>query len=213
MPERPGPWAYLKPYRSELLLGAIMLIATSSCAITVPWLLGNTIDASSNQYIYRNLGGATIFGTELETTWSSESLDMSLSWAWTHGTDDDTGYRLYGIPAHALHATLTVQPLTGLYLTANVDAFSPRPREQWTPDTELGDGPAYALLDLSVTTDRIARDRIRLSGSVHNALNSKYSHLVYQDDANKVNTDGSPRYPEDIQGEERLFLVEIETEF
>ena len=100
-----------------------------------------------------------------------------------------------------------------LRLTANVDAFSPRPREQWTPDTELGDGPAYALLDLSVTTDRIARDRIRLSGSVHNALNSKYSHLVYQDDANKVNTDGSPRYPEDIQGEERLFLVEIETEF
>ncbi len=175
--------------------------------------LANTIDATSTQYVYRNLGGATVFGTELETSWSSDQLDLNLSWAWTHGTDDDTGYRLYGIPAHALHATMTVQPLTGLYLTANVDAFSPRPREQWTSDSLLADGPAYALLDLTVTTDRIAQDRIRLSGSVHNALNSQYSHLVYLDDANVVRSDGSPKYPEDLQGEERLFLVEIETEF
>lgn len=175
--------------------------------------LSDTIDANSDEYVYRNLGGATVFGTELEATWSSELVDVGLSWAWTRGTDDDTGYRLYGIPAHALHGTLTVQPLTGLYLTGNVDAFSRRPRSEWTPDSGLSDGPAYALLDLAVATDRIANDRIRLSGSVHNALNADYADLVYLDDANAVSWEGDAKYPEDIQGEGRLFLVEIEAEF
>lgn len=175
--------------------------------------LANTIDANSDEYVYRNLGGATVFGTELEGTWSSDLVDAALSWAWTRGTDQDTGRRLYGIPSHALHGTVTVQPLTGLYLTGNVDAFSKRPRAEWTPDSGLADGPAYALLDLAVSTDRIANDRFRLSGSVHNVLNSDYADLVYLDDANAVSGDGSARYPEDIQGPGRLFLVEVETEF
>ncbi len=174
--------------------------------------LANTIDATTGEYVYRNLGGATIVGTELEATWSSDLLDVGLSWAWTRGRDDDTGYRVYGVPAHALHGTLTVQPLTGLYLSGNVDAFSRRPRSEWAPDSGLGDGPAYAILDLAVATDRVANDRLRLSGSIHNALNTDYADMVYLDDANAV-SDGEAKYPEDIQGEGRLFLVEIEAEF
>ena len=42
---RRSPWAYLRPYRTRIVLGTVLLLATSVCALTVPWLLGNTIDA------------------------------------------------------------------------------------------------------------------------------------------------------------------------
>jgi iron complex outermembrane receptor protein len=173
--------------------------------------LSKTIGVS-DEYVYENQGGATVFGTELEFTWSSDLVDAGVSWAWIRGIDLDTGRPLYGIPAHALHTTLTVQPLTGLYLSVVADAFSPRPREVWAPDSGLQDGPAYVLFDLAVTTDRIGNDRVRLSGSVHNVLNTDYADMILVDDANAVSGD-SAKYPEDIQGEGRLFLVEIEAEF
>ena len=173
----------------------------------------NTIDGNTAAYVYQNLGGATVFGTELEATWSSERVNAGLAWSWLHGTDLDTGYRLYGIPSHALHGTVTVQPVVGLALSATVDAFSRRPRSDWAPDSGLEDGPAYALLDLAISTDRFAQNRLRLAGSVHNALNTDYSHLVYIDDANALTSAGEAKYPEDIQGEERLFLVEIAADF
>ncbi len=40
-----SPWALLRPYRSRVILACIMLLATSALALTIPKLLGRTIEA------------------------------------------------------------------------------------------------------------------------------------------------------------------------
>jgi len=42
---KPGAWTFVLRYRSRLLLGVLMLVATNGCALAIPWLLGRTIDA------------------------------------------------------------------------------------------------------------------------------------------------------------------------
>jgi len=173
--------------------------------------LTRIIDAGRGNNTYQNLDTlVTVAGTEAEATWSSDRLDAGLSWAWTWGRDQ--GLSIYGVPSHALHARATWQAVDGLYLSGNVDAFSRRHREEWAPGSGAEDGPAYALVDLSVATDRLAKGHVRLDASVHNVLNTEYEDLVYLDDANAVKND-ERKYPNDIEGEGRLFMVGLEVEF
>lgn len=46
-PEPPAktPWRYLRPYRKRILLGSVLILVTNVFALSVPWLLGKTIDA------------------------------------------------------------------------------------------------------------------------------------------------------------------------
>ncbi len=44
-PPRRSPWTYLRRYRVSVILGCLSLLATSALALTVPYLLGRTIEA------------------------------------------------------------------------------------------------------------------------------------------------------------------------
>ncbi len=40
-----SPWAHLRPYRGDVIMGALSLLATSALALTVPYFLGETVEA------------------------------------------------------------------------------------------------------------------------------------------------------------------------
>lgn len=40
-----GPWAFIGPYKSRILLACLMLLATAALALTIPRLLGETVEA------------------------------------------------------------------------------------------------------------------------------------------------------------------------
>lgn len=40
-----GPWAFIGPYRSRIILACLMLLATAALALTIPRLLGETVEA------------------------------------------------------------------------------------------------------------------------------------------------------------------------
>ena len=44
-------------------------------------------------------------------------------------------------------------------------------------------------------------------------MDSDYSTLLYLDDVNALNSDGTAKYPFDIEGEERSFYVGVNAKF
>ena len=107
-----------------------------------------------------------------------------------------------------------VEVLTGLRLTALVDHVGVRARSAWTPNSGRPDGDPYTLLHLSAATDAMAGGRLRVDLGVRNALDTRYEHLVYLDDADRTTTnlagDAVPRFPRDIEAEGRTLTVGVE---
>ncbi|RME26402.1 MAG: TonB-dependent receptor [Deltaproteobacteria bacterium] len=162
---------------------------------------------------YANLGGALAMGTEFEATFTSGAWEVDASYTWTEARDRETGNRIYAFPPHMAHGRIGVRPVEPLSLALLGDAYGVRPRSEWTPDSGLDDGPPYGLLHAAVAVDGIAGGRVTADLSVRNLLDTPTSILIPQEDANAVNSDGTAKYPVDIEGEGRTIQVDVEVRF
>ena len=111
------------------------------------------------------------------------------------------------------HFRVGWQPDRRVWLNLRGDVYGTRPRTDWTPDSNLPDGEPFALLHLNMAAGPFNDDRFTIESTVFNLLDSDYSTLLYLDDANAVSSDGTAKYPNDIEGEERSFYVGINAKF
>lgn len=171
-------------------------------------VVSDVIDKSIERDQYTNRGSAVIVGGEAELQVDVGPIDGAVSYAHTRGTTD--GKRVYEFPPHMAHGRLTWSPVDRLYVTGMADWYGARPRSEWSPDAGLVDGPPFGLAHVAIATDTL-NDRLRVDLSVRNILDTQHQTLVYIDDANAVSgTD--PKYPNDIDGEGRMFVVGLEAD-
>lgn len=166
---------------------------------------------------YDNLDGSQITGGEVELEWTPGTWRIGGNYAMTLATDVDTGNWLYEFPMHMGHAHFGHTPVPGLWVAVQADFYGSRPREDWSTDAGLEDGPAFALVHFSMTSDAFIDNRIRADFSVHNVLGTEYATLIPAEDANAltINDDGESvaKYPEDLMGEGRAFVLGLEVSF
>ncbi len=170
-------------------------------------------DPTLGSEYYANLGGALAMGTELEGTLTSGAWEANASYTYTQAHDRETGNRTYAFPRHMGHARLGMRPVEPLSLSLLGDLYGVQPRSEWTPDSGLADGPAYGLLHAAIAVDGLAKGRVAADISVRNLLDTQFSTLIPQEDANAVNSDGTAKYPNDIEGEGRTINVDVEVRF
>ncbi len=161
---------------------------------------------------YDNHAGSDVLGGEAEAVLNLDVFELGGSWAATLAVDRATSRQQYEFPPHMAHLRATVRPMDRLRATLMVDAYSKRPRAEWSPDAGLPDGDPFTLLHAAVATDLLASGRVRADLSIRNLMDTEYSTLIYKDDANEVRDD-APKYPYDLEGVGRTIVVGIEGEF
>ncbi len=171
-----------------------------------------TPDPSLGDAYYDNFAGSDIVGGEAEAVLSLDVLELGGSWAATLAVDRASNRQQYEYPPHMAHLRATVRPMDRLRASLLVDAFSKRPRAEWSPDAGLPDGDPFTLLHAALATDLLASGRVRADLSIRNLLDTEYSTLIYKDDANEVRDD-APKFPYDLEGSGRTIVVGIEGEF
>jgi len=169
-------------------------------------------DPTLGDAYYDNFAGSDVLGGEAEALLKHDLFELGASWAATIAVDRATTRQQYEYPPHMAHLRATVRPLDQLRASLLVDAYSKRPRAEWSPDAGLKDGEPFTLLHAALATDLLASGRVRADVSVRNLLDTEYSTLIYKDDANEVRDD-APKYPHDLEGTGRTIVVGIEGEF
>tara|TARA_B110000037_G_C16715710_1_gene340892 strand:- start:210 stop:551 length:342 start_codon:yes stop_codon:yes gene_type:complete len=111
------------------------------------------------------------------------------------------------------HFRLGVNPEKKVWLNLRGDVYGTRPRVDWTTESLLQDGDPFALVHLNISTKPFNNENISLESTVYNLLDSDYKTLIYLDDVNALASDGTAKYPNDIEGEERSLYVGINTKF
>lgn len=159
---------------------------------------------------YQNIGGMDAFGVEAEARWTAGSLDLALSYAWTHAVDTDSGRVEYGFPPHMGHGRASWAVVDGLRLTLLGDAYSAWPQAAWSPAAGLADGEPVALAHVALAADRLARGHVRVDLSVRNVLDTRYFRPLSPEVANAVDGDGEAVYPYGLEGEGRMAVVGLE---
>lgn len=167
-------------------------------------------DPELGNEFYANGGSTLAVGAEAELNLRRGPFDMDLSYSWTRAVDRMTGFPVYEFPPHMAGARLGLRPVEPVTFTLLGEAVGPRPRIDWAPDSGLGDGPAYALLHGGVVVDGMMKGRASLDLSVRNLLDSPYATLVPKEDANALNSDGTAKYPVDLEGPGRTVFVQVE---
>ncbi len=161
---------------------------------------------------YDNFAGSDILGGEAEAGLDLDWLELGASWAATLAVDRATNRQQYDFPPHMAHLRATLRPTDRVRASMMMDAFSKRPRAEWSPDAGLEDGEPFTLFHAALATDLLASGRVRADVSIRNLLDTEYSYLIYKDDANEVRDD-APKYPYDLEGVGRTIVVGIEGEF
>jgi outer membrane receptor for ferrienterochelin and colicin len=165
-----------------------------------------------NSY-YKNYGGSDALGAEVESVIRFDIGEFGVSYVYTRARDKSTGHAQYEFPPHMAHFRGTARPAEGLRVSLLGDWYGTRPRSDWTPDSKRPDGPSFLLLHAAAATDLLAHGRLRADLSIRNLLDTNYETLVYRDQANEVESDGSPSNPRDLQGDGRAIVIGLETQF
>jgi outer membrane receptor protein involved in Fe transport len=118
----------------------------------------------------------------------------------------------YEFPPQMFHLRGGWNPYPTFWTNLTFDAYSYRPRRDWSPDAKLPDGQPFGLMNLSFSSEAFLEGRVRMDAAIRNLLDSDYDTLSYLDDANALK-DGEVRYPNDYQGEGRNFYLGIEAKF
>ena len=111
------------------------------------------------------------------------------------------------------HGRLSLRPVEALSLSLGGNMVGTRPRSDWVPDSRLSEGPAYGLLHGASPVDGIADGRVSVDLSVRNLLDTSFATLVPIEDANALNSDGTAKYPTDLEGEGRNIQVGVDIGF
>ena len=172
---------------------------------------GQTSELGS-QY-YDNLGSSMALGGEAEVKWHPLIYALDLSYSMTYATDLTNGNMQYEFPMHMGHFRLGVNPEKKVWLNLRGDIYGSRPRTDWTTESLLPDGDPFALIHLNISTKPFKNESLSLQSTVFNLLDSDYETLIYRDDINALSSDGTAKYPNDIEGEGRSIYVGINTKF
>ena len=176
-------------------------------------VLQEGITSSLGNQFYDNVGATSVFGFESEIEWRPENYAVDFSYSGTFANDLNTGNTQYAFPQHMAHFRLGWQPDRGVWLNLRGDAYSKRPRTDWTTGSQLPDGPAFALVHLNTVYYPKAGSDWSVEGTIFNLLDSEYETMMFLDDVNALNSDGSPKYPNNIEGSERSMYISIQKNF
>ena len=91
--------------------------------------------------------------------------------------------------------------------------YSPRPRTDWTENSQLADGSAVGLLHFSVNLNNLAGvEGLNLTAGIRNLLDQQYSVGVYRDEVDRTRNE-DPRYPYGMEMPGRSLNVVLEWAF
>lgn len=168
-------------------------------------------------HYYANLGSGQVLGAEARAEVEGGPVTVELSGSWTQAIDGQTQLVQYGFPALMAHGRVTLRVADGLRLSLLSDAYGPRPRTGWAPDSGREDLPGYSILHAGLATDPMLDGRMRVDLSIRNLLDQAFEEPIYRDDANATSTDASgatvARNPRDIEGDGRTIVVGVEVLF
>ncbi|MEC8379239.1 MAG: TonB-dependent receptor [Myxococcota bacterium] len=177
----------------------------------------NKVENLSNKgylghYYYANQGATNIVGGEIEGQYRPPGFAFDGSFVMTYAMHDKNESLQYEFPPQMFHLRAGWNPAPSIWTNLTFDAYSYRPRADWSPDARLADGQPFGLMNLSMSSESFMDGRIRMDAAIRNVLDSDYDTLSYLDDANAVR-DGEVRYPNDYQGEGRNFYLGVEAKF
>ena len=107
------------------------------------------------------------------------------------------------------HARLGWQPDSGVWLNLRGDAYGKRPRTDWSTTNQLEDGAPFALFHLNTVVIPSGGADWSIEGTIFNLLDTDYETMLFLDDVNALSSDGSLKYPNNIQGSERALYISI----
>ena len=111
------------------------------------------------------------------------------------------------------HLTTGILISEAFWITAQGDLYGPRPRSEWTENSQLGDGDPFSIWRLSLSSTQLGKGNIRAHATLFNVLNTEHKYLIYVDDANELNGAGEPKYGNDIDGEGRMLHIGLSASF
>ncbi|TNE88265.1 MAG: TonB-dependent receptor [Deltaproteobacteria bacterium] len=180
--------------------------------------LRNEIDKDSDVYS-NNENALNVAGGEVSVGVEVERLDLSASYALTLAQYEDgsglyAGQQQYEFPPHMAKGRATVLLTEQLSATVLGEVYGNRPRAEWSPDAGVEDGPAFGLMHLEVRARELGKDgQLEITAGARNLTDAEWGTGVYRDDVNRVNGDGTARYPRDYEGEGRSVHVGVELSF
>ena len=89
------------------------------------------------------------------------------------------------------------------------DAYGRRPRSDWSTTTPLEDGAPFALVHLNTVVIPTGESEWSIESTIFNLLDTDYETMLFLDDVNALSSDGSLKYPNNIQGSERSLYISI----
>lgn len=222
LPEGDRPFASsnptLEPERVDTLEAELALQPTPVASLRVNAFVSqirNEIDKASDQY-QNNDNALQVVGGEIVGGINSESVDVEASYAltvagYTEGPGLYGGLPQYEFPPHMAKINLGVHLTDQLTATLLGELYGARPRAAWSPDSGLDDGNAFGLVHLEARAREIGKSgQLDITAGARNLLNSRWGTGVYRDDVNRVNGDGTPRYPNEYEGEGRSVHLGVE---
>ena len=159
---------------------------------------------------YRNIGSSSAFGGEAEVQWKRLEYLVDVRYSYTLATDLSSGFQQYAFPPHMGHFRFGWNPDGKVWLNLRAHLFGERPREEWTPNSQLSNGEPFGLVHFTLSSGDTKEGRLRWDASILNLFDTQYNTMIYVDDADEVLADGSPKYPNDYSAERRSFYIGVE---
>ena len=172
-------------------------------------VLQEGVTSSLGNQFYDNTGSTSIFGFETEVEWRPNRFAVDFSYSGTFANDLSTGNIQYAFPQHMAHARFGWQPDQGVWLNLRGDAYGRRPRSDWSTTTQLEDGAPFALVHLNTVVIPSGESDWSIESTIFNLLDTDYETMLFLDDVNALSSDGSLKYPNNIQGSERSLYISI----
>lgn len=176
----------------------------------------NEIDKVTPPNQYQNLaGGLEVIAAEAEITLDIRRWYFRAAYGLTLASYAESGgpyagRTQYEFPPHMIKANLGYELIEKVTVTGTTEAYSHRPRSDWSPNAQLPDGKPFALLHLAVFGEEFGKAKNTEFGlSIRNIIGSNWSTGIYRDEADVVKNDEA-KYPVPMEGEGRSVHVSIE---
>ena len=75
--------------------------------------------------------------------------------------------------------------------------------------TQIEDGAPFALVHLNTVVIPSGDSSWSIESTIFNLLDTDYETMLFLDDVNALSSDGSLKYPNNIQGSERSMYISI----
>ena len=156
-----------------------------------------------------------VSGTEVDIQVDAEMVRAGVAWAMTLARYGDGGLyanrQQYEFPPHMGKGYLSAALSPQLSATVLGEVYIRRPRTEWSPDAGVDDGAPFGLMHLELRMRELGKEgHLEITGGARNLTNARWGTGVYRDDANRTNSDGSARFPNEYAGPGRQVHLGLE---